>query len=306
MFYFIVNRKGGSGRASQIWHIIRKTLREKRVDFKAYLTNHEGHASKLAAMINSLPDDDIRLIIVGGDGTINEVLNGLTDMSRIRMGVIPTGSGNDFINGLGLQETPDIAIERLLKSTETRPIDIGEITAPGMSPRKFGISCGIGLDAIVCKKALASKQKRFLNRMGAGDKTYVLLTLETLASMDYIKAKIIYADGVVAEYPKLIFLAGMNLPYEGGGVPMSPNASPDDGMLSLCIADSIGKVKAFTDLPLLVKAKHGGVKGFHFRDTEAFDISLDKPEVVHVDGEYYGDIDSLHVRCIPKCLNIMI
>ena len=84
----------------------------------------------------------------------------------------------------------------------------------------------------------------------------------------------------------MIFAASMNLPAEGGGVPMAPDASPQDGLLSLSSAAGIAKWRTFFLLPLLVAAKQEGIKGFNIRDEKGFRVVLDKPMVLHADGEY--------------------
>ncbi len=318
MYYFIVNRTGGSGRAAGTWHKVRMMLRNNNIEYKAFLTKYEGHATVLAKNISKLPDDEIKLVVVGGDGTINEVINGITDFSRISLGVIATGSANDFINGLDIPRDTEDAVKRILDPRDDLKIDIGRVTADGRRPRYFAISCGMGLDAIVCKKAQTSKLKRMLNRMNIGSLTYVVLTVINLFTMEYIKARVRYrmsdgpsnadynSDGTVTEnYEKLIFLAAMNLPAEGGNVPMRPDALPDDGKLSALVADGISKPRAFLNLPRLVASKHQNVKGFHFEDAKYIDVQLAKPAVLHVDGEYYGDVSSISIECCANQLKLL-
>ncbi|MBR1508359.1 MAG: YegS/Rv2252/BmrU family lipid kinase [Eubacterium sp.] len=318
MYYFIVNRTGGSGRAAKTWHKVRMMLRNNQMEYKAFLTKYEGHATVLAKNISRLPDSEIKLIVVGGDGTVNEVLNGIEDFDRVSLGVIATGSANDFINGIGIPRDTEAAIQRILDPKDNLTIDIGRVTADGRRPRYFGISCGVGLDAIVCKKALTSKLKRFLNKLGCGSLTYVILTVVNLFTMEYIRANVRYSmdeakteddynsEGTVTEeYKKLIFLAAMNLPAEGGNVPMRPDALPDDGKISALVADGIGKVRAFISLPKLVAAKHSGIRGFHFEDAKYIDIELERPAVLHVDGEYYGDVSNIHIESCYKKLKLL-
>ena len=94
--YFIVNEGARTGKAAEVWKLVRGLLIEKGIAYKAYETKHKGHATSLAAHIAALPQDVIYLVVLGGDGTVNEVLNGITDFDKVRLGVIPTGSGNDF------------------------------------------------------------------------------------------------------------------------------------------------------------------------------------------------------------------
>ncbi len=318
MYYFIVNRTGGGGRAAATWHKVRTLLRNNKIEYKAFLTKYEKHATVLAKNISKLPDDEIKLIVVGGDGTVNEVLNGITDFNKVSLGVIATGSANDFINGLGIPRDTEEAVKRILDPRDDLYIDVGRVSADGRRPRYFGISCGVGLDAIVCKKALTSKLKRFLNKLGVGSLTYVILTVVNLFTMRYINAEVKYtmdddepdvdesSNGKMTEnYEKLIFLAAMNLPAEGGNVPMRPDALPNDGKLSVLATDGVSKIGAFFKLPKLVAGKHRSLKGFHFEDAKNIDIKLGKPTVLHVDGEYYGDVSNIHIECCTKKLKLL-
>ena len=318
MFYFIVNYTGGSGKARKTWNRVHFLLKEKEIEYKAYVTKRPGHAGELAKRISELPEDDIRLIVVGGDGTINEVLNGISDFSRIRFGVIPTGSGNDFARGMGIPKDPDKALDIILASVVGRNIDIGEVTTGNGARSYFGISSGIGLDAIVCKKNLDSKIKKFLNKLGIGGLSYIVLTITTLFSMETYDVKVklktsdISGDGIKSDtieeetYKKLIFLAAMNFFAEGGGVPMSPNASPEDGKLSICAVSGIPKWKTFFMLPLLTKGKHEGKKGFLLKDVDGLVFDADRPMVLHADGEYIGDETHIEMRVLRGILSVMV
>lgn len=103
----IVNNGAGTGKAFQVWNETQKLLRRYKVNYTAYATRYRGHATRLAEKISTMEGKaQVYLIVVGGDGTINEVLNGIRDFGRVRLGVIPTGSGNDFCRNLKLPGTP--------------------------------------------------------------------------------------------------------------------------------------------------------------------------------------------------------
>ncbi|MBO4863990.1 MAG: diacylglycerol kinase family lipid kinase [Eubacterium sp.] len=318
MYYFIVNYTGGSGKARKTWNRVHFLLKEKGIEYKAYATKRAGHAGELAKNISEIDDDDIRLIVVGGDGTINEVLNGITDFSKVRLGLIPTGSGNDFSRGLGITKNTDQALDIILSSVEGKTIDIGEVTTGDGKKRYFGISSGIGLDAIVCKKNDSSKVKKILNKLGIGSLSYIVLTITTLFSMETydVKVKLKYSEmeedgdkAVLVEekhFDKLIFLVAMNFFAEGGGVPMNPNATADDGLLSICAVAGIPKWKTFFKLPLLTKGKHEGKKGFVLKDVEGLVFDADRPMVLHADGEYIGDETHIEMNVIRNAINVMI
>ena len=95
MYYFIVNYTGGSGKAKKTWDRVHFLLKQKNIEYKAYVTKYGGHASELAKRISELDEDDIRLVVVGGDGTINEVLNGITDFDQYQRAIMNVESWTD-------------------------------------------------------------------------------------------------------------------------------------------------------------------------------------------------------------------
>ncbi len=321
MYYFIVNISGGSGKVKKTWIRVRNQLNKRNVKYKAFQTKGPEHAKALAGKISGLNEDDIHIVVVGGDGTINEVINGIGNFEKITLSVIPSGSGNDFARGLGISKNPIEALNRILDPKgEIKKIDLGCLTVAGKK-RLFGISSGIGLDAIVCKKALDSKIKKVLNKFNMGSLTYLILTVISLFSMRYIDTEIeIYdeeddtsghtsdSNGLVLKEKlklnKMIFSAFMNVKAEGGGVPMAPNALYDDGKLSLCIASNISKLNAFVKLPMLVMAKQEKIKGFDLIDARKVVVKIKEPAVVHVDGEYVGDEKEVTVEAIKGILRI--
>ena len=310
----IVNNGAGTGQAHRVWNETQRLLGGYKIKYVAHTTRYRGHATKLAEKISTMKGTDpIYLLVVGGDGTINEVLNGIKDFDRVRLGVIPTGSGNDFGRNLNLPKTPKESLRQICacirkdqRGEELRRIDLGQVSWEGCkNPRIFGISAGLGLDALVCKKALTSRLKQVLNRFHLGKLTYLALTVQSLFTMETANAKVITEHGGYI-LPKMIFAASMNLPAEGGDVPMAPDASPQDGLLSLSSAAGIAKWRTFFLLPLLVAAKQEGIKGFNIRDEKGFRVVLDKPMVLHADGEYCGDVTRVEFRCLERKLWLLM
>ncbi len=313
MYHLIVNTSGGSGGTRKTWQQVKKLLDERRIDYRAYRTTGKGSATRIAAKLTALPDKRVNIIVVGGDGTINEVLNGIRDFEKVRLGLIPSGSGNDFARGVGIPKNTTASLERILAAGDGRRIDIGQLEIPGArgetsKSRFFGISSGIGLDAIVCKRAMTSKIKVVLNHLGLGRLTYIIITVLALFTMKTYRMRLIVKqDGKskVFVFPKMIFSAGMNLRAEGGGVRMAPFASARDGKLSLCTAFGIPRIKAFFLLPLLSMGKHEGKKGFFLYNAQQLEMITDKPMVVHADGEYMGDHKNVRLRALPGKLHVL-
>lgn len=309
MIHFIVNKTARTGRGGRVWAQVEARLRAEGVAYRAYETQGPGHATRLAGEISRLPGEAVFLVVLGGDGTLNEVINGVADFSRLRLGLIPTGSGNDFARGLGLPRRDSLgALEGILETVRgerpLRSIDLGQVWWGPGEGRRFAISAGLGLDALVCKRALTSRVKKVLNRLGLGKLTYLILTLQALFTMDTVSAQVTL-DGGEVRWDRLIFSAAMNLPAEGGGVPMAPQARPDDGRLTLSAAHGVARWKTFFLLPFLVAGRHQGLGCFSIRGFRESQVTLSAPAVLHADGEYCGDVTWARFQCLPGLLRVM-
>ena len=230
----------------------------------------------------------------------------MTHFEKVKFGVIPTGSGNDLARGLGIKGSPTEQLEAILSCEKEFVMDLGEVSwNGGKKPRLFAISAGTGLDALVCKKALKSALKDFLNKIHLGKLTYILLTIESLFTMETTDGAAV-ADGKGQKnMKKMIFCAAMNFRAEGGGVPMAPAADAQDGKLSVCCAYGIPKWRTFFCLPLLITAKHLFIRGFVVTDCAEYDLKLRHPMVLHADGEYCGDVTEMHFKCLLGMLHVL-
>ena len=313
MYHFIVNIHGGSGKSFLLWNKIKELLKERGVEYATYVPLRVGHAGEIAKKIVALDDDDKKIVILGGDGTLNEVLNGIPEekMGSVKLGLIPTGSGNDFSRGLGLpRHNPEKALDLILNSKGDRKIDLGIIESSdenALFKRKiFAISSGFGLDAIVGTSINTSKIKVVLNRIKLGKLSYAILTVATLFSMRTQNVKIRFDGGETEEFKKLIFLAAMNGHAEGGGVPMNPDARMDDGKLSVCVVSGVPKWLTFLMFPFLCLGKHKKFKSFVLCDFETMEIESDAPSVSHTDGELFGNIRSARYSVWKNAVSMLV
>ena len=309
MIHFIVNEASGRGRAAAMWREMRRALLTAGVPFRAWTTHAAGEAALLAQMAEAETSEVTKLVVVGGDGTVNEVLNGVGDLSKVALGVVPLGSGNDFARGLRMNGDPWKALHRVLAASGKRRIDIGEVCADDAPPRRFGISASVGMDAWVCQAVDASPQKARLNRLGLGSLTYGLMTLSAAWHLEHADARI------TAETPLgqvglnvdgLIFLACMNFPWEGGGVPIAPDASANDGLFSICLAHGLTRPQVFTKLPRLACGKHTHCNGVSLFTASAIDVRLSQPMVVHADGEVPGRVRHATFKVLPQKLRVLV
>lgn len=307
MYHFIVNTNSRTGKAKKIWEELQDELNKRAIPHVVYDTQYAGHAIEISRkLVKSYDGEPIKVVVLGGDGTFNEVINGVRDYEKIEIGYIPTGSGNDLARGLGLSKDPMENLNLILNSTECMRMDIGCLSwDEGESKKYFAVSTGVGVDADVCRRVLSSTLKKVLNKLGLGKFTYAILTIASLFEMPPMNVHIV-ADG--KDYgivDKAIFIAIMNHKCEGGGVPMAPLADAMDGKLSMCCIHGVGKFKALTLFPSLLKGKHMSLDAYLGMDFKEADITLRTPFVWHTDGEMCSYNTVMHLECIPSALKIM-
>lgn len=311
MYYFIVNTASRTGKAEKIWNEIRQELREKQIEYQAFLTEYKGHARELAEQITSIDDADnkemLHIVVVGGDGTANEVVNGIQDLKRVIFSYIPTGSGNDLGRGLKISSNHKEALERILSETEYYYMDLGKVSwgRKWQEHSYFNISSGIGLDAEVCRRTNTTGMKQMLNKLHLGNLTYLFQTILAVMTMPMTEAEIQLEDGKKRRIHRLICMAVMNHRCEGGGIPMAPRASDTDSKLSVCIIYGVPRLKAFFLLIMLVLGKHEHFRGIEVHDSSSVKIWLQEPMTGHTDGEDIGDRIRLQYQCLPGKLTIL-
>ena len=306
MYYFIVNPASGSNHGRTIWKTIHQQLDKSQVEYKAFVLSKRGEARTLAASLAE-SKQPATVIVVGGDGTINETIDGLFTGScaHITFGCIPTGSGNDFVRGLGLARDPSKALHTILHPKEIRPVNIGT-TQCGTASRSFAVSSGIGFDAAVCHSVLDSRLKTALNRFHSGKLVYLFTAPWLLCTMKRQTFRLTVDDCAPQTFEKCYFAAAMNLRYDGGGVQFCPDARPDDDCLDLLIVNGISRLRAVSVLPLAFFGKHTRKKGIHIIRCKKARLQTDQPACVHTDGEIPGfcqeAVFSLHEKKLAVIL----
>lgn len=300
MYYFIVNPNSRSGGGLKIWHRLRAELDRRNIDYEVYMTECVGHGKKLAAKISALAsaENPIHLVGMGGDGTITEILTGLTNIEHITFGFIPTGSGNDFCRGMRLPVDPLKALDSILKEERIMNMDIPHVDCNDRFYR-FGISTGLGFDAAVCHEAAISKLKKAFNKIGLGKLIYVLIALKQLLFCTPFSLSIKVDDESEYQYKKVYFAAVMNQQYEGGGFRFCPDAKPDDGVLDLLIVEGIPRPVVVIAIPTAFFGKHTIFKGVHILQGKHIELHSTTPAALHRDGEAGGYTEKICV-CIEN------
>lgn len=324
MFYIIVNPASKSGRGAKIWAMLEPVLNEKGIEYKVFFSKEAGHVIKLvrdlsASLLKSDSDSILKLIVLGGDGTLNETLQGISDFSRVQMGYIPTGSSNDMARDLRLPKDPLTILDNILACETPTPMDLGCLVYNNTSnhlsrqhddelsvKRYFAVSSGIGFDATVCEEALASKFKNVLNKIGLGKLTYLAIALKQLIVAQKITCTLTLDDNETVYMPKFLFVASMIHQYEGGGFKFCPDANCRDGILDICAAGNISKPKILVALPTAFKGQHFRYKGIDRYAASKIHLETSAPLWVHTDGEVAMQSSSITITCEKEKIQLLL
>ena len=240
----IANPSAGGGAGERAIPRIERLLTRHGLDFDIVRTQRRGHAAELARE-SVIAGCDV-IVAAGGDGTTNEVINGLMEARQagyhsVVLGVLGVGRGNDFAHGVGIPHDLELAC-RVLVEGHRRMIDIGRV-AGGLFPqgRYFGNCVGVGFDAIgTIEVAKLPRLGGFLSFFIAVLKTIFLYYKAPLTTVEY--------DGQTLTQPSLM-ISIMNGRRLGGAFWMAPDAEPDDGLFNLCIAHEVSRARIFSLIP---------------------------------------------------------
>lgn len=306
MYHFIINPHSCTGKGLHTWHQIKAELDRLSVPYESYLTTHPGHGKELAENLFTQHAGILKVVIVGGDGTLNEIINGIPAMERAHIGYIPAGSSNDLGRSLGLSKNPIANLTRILNSSSIHLMDIGLASTPdGKLHNRFLVSSGHGYDAYVCVEALRSPLKTFLNHLRLGKLTYIIIAIMQLFARPFMEGMISADGSEFKHYKKLLLITSMIQKYEGGGMKMSPSADPNDGKLSICFVHGLSKLRILTLLPFLLFGKHTGFNGVETFDCEELRVKLTTPHAIHLDGECPGRYNEVTVTCLPNKIQLL-
>ncbi|MFA5051710.1 MAG: diacylglycerol kinase family protein [Patescibacteria group bacterium] len=288
-YYFIINPAAGNGRQMYDVGRIQEYCREQRWTFDTVVTKAPGEAVELARRANGQYEV---VVAVGGDGTVNEVATGILGSNAV-LGIIPTGSGNDFALTIGLTKNIHKNL-KVLNNAGTRTIDIGRVNGD----RYFINGIGVGFDGEV-----ASRVRKFL-KYARGFSAYVLAVLRTLITYRFRVVRI-SIDGHEVYHGSLFFVATCNGTRYGGGFRVAPMAKIDDGHFDICLVKKTGRWYALRHLPKFTRGKHLSMPEVHM--LTGHDIVIESAEglAAHVDGELLPRQNHYRITIVPKSITII-
>jgi YegS/Rv2252/BmrU family lipid kinase len=296
----ILNPMADMGNA---WRIARdlRSITEQHGGIEWTGTVYPGHAIDLAREAGIHHYD--KVIAMGGDGTVHEVVNGLMKVpERIRpvLGVVPAGSGNDFSHAIGTPTNPADALRRALDG-ETSTVDLGVMIDEHGKQEYFDNTMGIGFDTVV---TIRSHQLPLLR----GFLIYLAAVIQTIILNHNSMTMQIETEDRKWEQRNLL-LTLCNGPREGGGFMLAPEAKVDDGILHYAMIRHVSRPMMFRLLPEVMKGTHGRFKQVAIGSCKKMSITSDRPMYIHTDGEIYSgfgtNVRRASFEILPNALKVV-
>ena len=313
MYHVIINPASRSGKGNRVWQELETVLKEEQAQYTAHFTTQAGDAKRFVEQLTGTDTDEITdILVMGGDGTLNESLQGIRNLEKTHLYYLPIGSGNDYGRDFPEKGKTVQRLRRMLREPHEYHTDIGAVRYRLDDGREqmryFAVSCGIGFDAAVCAEVNESAWKPRLNKIGLGKLVYLIVALRNLMNVPQNPCKLTIEDehGEKAQITRksIIFAAAMNHKYEGGGFMFAPQADAEDGLLDLCLVDNMPKLKILRVIPTAFKGKHVRYKEVHIHRAKRIHIATDDPMYLHADGEVPGKTKELTVLCLKQALTL--
>jgi YegS/Rv2252/BmrU family lipid kinase len=270
-----------------------KALLKSRIPFEIILTKKPKDAVEIAKEAKGF---DL-LIVVGGDGTVHEAVNGLlvSKNQETALAVIPSGSGNDFAKMIGMPKKIPLAVEKILEG-KVKYVDVGKI-----NESYFVNSLGIGFDARIAH--LTNEIKNEVKKSGL---LLYLTSLFRILRKDFYthEVQISVDESALKNKNITLIAANMGKTY-GGGFKITPLAKNDDGYIDVCIVDSLTRNQILFRLPFVILGKHLWMKKVHYYKAKKLIIKSKRELPAHLDGELIKARE-FTVKIIPRALKVVV
>ena len=304
--FFIVNPRAGSGKTMCEWLPAEKELERAGVRYVTAMTDHKRHATSLA--MEACQQGYRKIIAVGGDGSLHEVFNGICrwcensncDISDFYIGVIPIGSGNDWIKSLGVEKDAKAALECVCRS-EYRMMDVIRVESSGSRVCYMANVGGTGFDSHVCLRVNSQKESGKRGKL-----IYLNSLIYTIATLRSIRVAC-YADGKMVFSGDCYSIALGNGRYSGSGMRQVPAAEIDDSLVDYLIIPRLPLGRIMLEAPRLFT---GTINESRFvisgqcKSFKVMPLDSESEDVLELDGELEGRLP-MSVEVLPSRIRVM-
>ncbi|MBI2346482.1 MAG: diacylglycerol kinase family lipid kinase [Deltaproteobacteria bacterium] len=301
--FVVVNPSAAGGEGLRLWPALADDLHRAIGPFDYEFTNAAGAATLLAGQ--AVTQGYCRIVAVGGDGTLNEVINGFFTSDGVPinpdvvLGCLPAGSGTDFWKTLGIRDALKPAL-RILQGDRTRCCDLLRVELVGHDGRQM-VRFGCNVADVGLGGEVVSRAKR-LPAWGSGFFNYLVASAMAFWQWEPTTMRIV-VDGEEMTPEPLIIAIVANGQYCGGGMWIAPEAELDDGLINLCAIRPMAKRQFLALLPRLYGGKLGDHPAFFRRTGRQIEVAASTPLKVTVDGEVPGIVPATFT-ILPKAIRI--
>jgi YegS/Rv2252/BmrU family lipid kinase len=304
-YLFIVNPIAGGGRGEAYLPHLKNKLHNCALSNDIIITEYKEHAKDIAFQNQEHYN---AIISVGGDGTLNEVINGIgLNHNGVAVGLVPLGSGNDFAKTLKYSGSANDVLDFLIDDGSSIEIDLGEAYykeagTDVLQSRFFINGLGVGFDALV---ASLLKRHKYLTGLPA----YMLAVVKSLWHYKNVEIKVTLNGGEknLFETQRQFFLIAVgNGKYSGGGFMLNPAANPHDGFLDGCFVEGLTVPQIPIKIPKAINGTHASLKEASLLRFSDIKLELQTPYFVHIDGDVVSEkVTELSVRLNNKKINFL-
>ncbi len=297
--HLLVNRQAGAGKGADYYKEVTRHLNKEHITYQTYFTEYAGHEKEIIASL--LPftlkewDSSIKnfplLVVIGGDGTLHEVVNALVDYPNIPVGYLPGGSGNDFARGIGMSRKIKHSLKQLLQATQPSPINLMKATEVHTKQSRLILNnVGLGLDAKIVATANQSKAKHILNNLKLGSLAYISAAFSSIVKQPSYPLTI-STETSGKTFEDAYLCTTTNHPYFGGGVAIDPTASPFTEDIHLIVVEKIPPMQLLWLVMQLFVKNHLNSKHVHRFIGPNLSVHCQTPQEGQADGEVLGQHD---------------
>lgn len=288
--FVIVNLLAGRGRCRRLWPAIEHALRRSKLSFRYAFTEAPGAA--IAVAQRAARDFPI-VVAVGGDGTIHEVATGLMGTSAT-LGIIPAGTGNDFVKMLGIPPQDPLRAIPILEAGHTRRVDVGRV-----GERYFVNGLGLGLDGAVAWRVFHSWRWPWLAH-------WIYLYAAVREALFFRSSTLAVSAPSWERSGTLMMLGVCNGQYLAGDFRLAPHAEIDDGLFDVYLIADMPPLRRILQIPKARRGEHLKLPEVQLHRAPWVEISSEIPLLGHLDGEPIEfPPGKLRVELLPKALEVI-
>jgi diacylglycerol kinase (ATP) len=285
--YLVLNPAADKGRAAARWGDISAYLEGQGIEVAWHVSEGPGHAERI---VSGLPDGAL-VVAVGGDGTVHEVAAACVGTGRV-MGILPVGSGNDYVKALEIGTGLRRALEVIVGGA-VRVVDAGEVNGI-----RFNNGLGIGFDAEVA--AGVAEAPAYLGGFGG----YLWSAGRLLWGFECHEARLKLGGGEEIPAETILVAVALGTTY-GARFRLAPESSLDDGAFDVVWSEEVSRAEVLRLIPAVLRGTHLTHPKIHFARTAEIEVSLEEPAPAHVDGEMLSPTRNFRARVLPSALRVL-